>query len=97
MGGVWSAGWISIQPADQTPPLQSDKYQCRKQFSPDYGHMDGRNMYRREINKYIKRNCAPSWIYLLRLYSDTRSNKYKIRHIHYYPIFCGKCVLLPLA
>ena len=21
--------WISIQPADQTPPIQSDKYQCR--------------------------------------------------------------------
>ena len=20
MGDVWSAGWISIQPADQTPP-----------------------------------------------------------------------------
>jgi len=38
MGGVWSAGWIetgflqscfSFQPADQTPPIQSDKYQCR--------------------------------------------------------------------
>ena len=27
--GVWSAGWFSIQPADQTPPIQSDKYQCR--------------------------------------------------------------------
>jgi len=29
MGGVWSAGWIetfSIQPADQTPHVQSDKY-----------------------------------------------------------------------
>ena len=21
-------------------------------------------MYRREINKYIKQNCAPSWVYL---------------------------------
>ena len=33
MGGVWSAGCIgtlvSIQPTDQTPPIQSDKYQCR--------------------------------------------------------------------
>ena len=27
--GVWSAGWIEIQPADPTPPIQSDKYQCR--------------------------------------------------------------------
>ena len=26
MGGVWSAGWI-FDPADQTPPIQSDKYQ----------------------------------------------------------------------
>jgi len=32
MVGVWSAGWIgldSMQPADQTPPIKSDKYQCR--------------------------------------------------------------------
>ena len=31
MGGVWFAGWIAvaIQPADQMPPIQSDKYQCR--------------------------------------------------------------------
>jgi len=29
MGGVWTAGWFSLQPADQTPPTQSDKYQCR--------------------------------------------------------------------
>ena len=33
----------SIQPADQTPPIQSDKYQCRiyTVISPDDGHMDG--------------------------------------------------------
>jgi len=30
MGGDWSAGWIPIQPADQTPTILSDKYQCRK-------------------------------------------------------------------
>ena len=35
-----------------------------QQFSPDDGHMDARNMYRGGINKYIKQNCAPSWIYL---------------------------------
>jgi len=30
MGAVWSAGWIeTIQPADRTPPTQSDKYQWR--------------------------------------------------------------------
>ena len=47
MCDVWSAGWIEIQPADQTPPIQSDKYQCRKDrsnFSPDDGHMDARNI-----------------------------------------------------
>jgi len=26
--------------------------------------MDARNMYRREINKYIEQNCASSWINL---------------------------------
>ena len=30
---VWVASgllvWIEFQPADQTPPIQSDKYQCR--------------------------------------------------------------------
>jgi hypothetical protein len=30
MGGVWFADWIEIQPADRSPPIQSDKYQCRK-------------------------------------------------------------------
>ena len=29
MGSVWSAGWIEMQPADQSPPIQSDKYQRR--------------------------------------------------------------------
>jgi hypothetical protein len=28
------------------------------------GHMDARNIERREINKYIKQNCEPSWTYL---------------------------------
>jgi len=38
-GGVWSA-------ADQTPPIQSDKYQCLIDtvISPDDGHMVARNM-----------------------------------------------------
>ena len=35
-----------------------------QQFSPDDGHTDARNMYRRVRNKYIKQNCAPSWIYV---------------------------------
>jgi len=29
MGEVYSAGSIEIQPADQTPLIQSDKYQSR--------------------------------------------------------------------
>ena len=37
---------------DQTPPIQSDKYQCRIDtvFSPGDEHMVARNRYRREIN-----------------------------------------------
>jgi len=43
---------VSLQPADQTPPIQSDKYQCRINtvISTDDGHMVARNMQRREIN-----------------------------------------------
>ena len=42
MGGFCSAGWSELQPADQTPPIQSDKYQCRidTAISPDDGHVD---------------------------------------------------------
>ena len=61
-----TAAWISIQPADLKPPIQSDitlSHRCSK-FSPYDGHMDAQNMYRREINKYTKQNCAPSWICL---------------------------------
>ena len=45
--GTWMPEtWIEIQPADQTPPIQTDKYQCRIDTvnSPDDGHMDARNM-----------------------------------------------------
>jgi len=43
---------VSLQPADQKPPIQSDKYQCPIDtvISPDDGPMVARNMYRREIN-----------------------------------------------
>ena len=43
---------VKLQPADQTPPIQSDKYQCRIDtvISPDDGHMVARNMQGREIN-----------------------------------------------
>ena len=52
---VWVASGllvgVSLQPADQTPPIQSDKCQWRIDtvISPDDGHMVARNMYRREI------------------------------------------------
>ena len=37
---------VKLQPADQTPPIQSDKYKCRigTVISPDDGHMVARNM-----------------------------------------------------
>jgi len=46
MGGFWSAGWSSLQPADQTPRIKCDKYQCRidRAISTDDGLMGARNM-----------------------------------------------------
>ena len=64
-GGVWSAGWNEsnqqtswlewTQPTDQTPPIQSDKYQCRKDTAIfswwwEHGcpkHVEKRNKYTR--------------------------------------------------
>jgi len=41
----------------EQPPIQNDKYQCRidTASSPDDGHTDARNIYKRE-NKYIKKH-----------------------------------------
>jgi len=46
---VFGTYQVSLQPADQTPPIQNDKYQCHIDtvISPDDGQ-----------------NCAPSCIYL---------------------------------
>ena len=47
---VWVASGllvgVKLQPVDQTPPMQNDKYQCRIDtvISPDDGHMVARNM-----------------------------------------------------
>ena len=47
---VWVASGrligVSLQPAYQTPPIQSDKFQCRIDtvISPDDERMDARNM-----------------------------------------------------
>ena len=65
MGDVWSAGWISIQPADQTPPIQSDKYQClidKVIFSWWWAHRCPKHVEKR--NKYVKQNCALGLTYL---------------------------------
>jgi len=54
-----------IQPADQTPPIQSDKCQCRIDaavFSWWWAHACPKHVEKR--NKYIKQNYAPGWIYL---------------------------------
>ena len=66
MGDVLSAGWIetvvSIQPPEPTPPLLSDKYQCRIDtaiFSWWWLHGCPKHLEKR--NKYIKQNCKPSW------------------------------------
>ena len=55
----------SLQPADQTPPIQSDKYKCRIDtvISPDDGHMVAPEHVEKR-NKYTKQNCAPTWIHL---------------------------------
>ena len=53
MGGVWYAGWIEIQPAEQTQPIQSDKYQCRIDtviFPWWWAHGCPKHEKRREIN-----------------------------------------------
>ena len=65
MGGSRSAGWISIQPADLTPTVQSDKHQCRVDTvisSWWWTHECTKHV--KKWNKYIKQNCAPSWTHL---------------------------------
>jgi len=84
MGGVWSAGWIKSDQQIRRHPYRVTNTSVaeKQQFSPADGHMDDRNMYRREINKYIKQNCAPSWIYL-RDYTGIHGQqniKYKYTH-----------------
>ena len=70
---------ISIQLQDQTPPIQSDKYQCRIDiviYSWWWAHGCPKHVQKR--NKYIEQNCAPSWDLFARLYKEARSTKHKI-------------------
>ena len=58
-------GWIeSNQQTSRHPYRVTNTSVAQTHLSPDDGHMDARNMRRRVINKYIKKNCASSWIYL---------------------------------
>jgi len=67
---------MKIQPADRTPPIQSDKYQCRIDaviFS--WWWAQGYPKHVKKINKYIKQNCASSWTYLQKIIQGCRVNK----------------------
>ena len=68
--GICHCVWVGSDllvglPADQTPPIQSDEYQCcidTAIFSWWWAH--GCPKHVEKLNKYIKQNCAPSWTYL---------------------------------
>jgi hypothetical protein len=57
---------------------------CRKNtiVSPDDEHIVARNMYR--LINIPRINCAPSWLYLQRLYRDAWSTKHK----NWLSLFC---------
>jgi len=83
MGGVWSA--------DQTPPIQSDKYQCRIDtliFSWWWSCECPK--HEEKWNKYVKHNSAPSWIYL-RNYTEMhgQQNVKNLRNFLKYGIHSG--------
>ena len=65
---IWVASGLLVggkfQPADQKPPIQSDKHQCRidSNFSWWWAHGCPKHVEKR--NKYTKKNCVPSLIYL---------------------------------
>ena len=66
MCGDWSDGWIESNQQTSRHPYRVTNTSVAgiQKFSPDNWHVDDRNMQRREINKCIKHNCAPSWTYL---------------------------------
>ena len=62
---VYWLDWVSIQPADHTPLVQSDKHQCRiDTVISSWWWTHGCPKHAEKLFKYIKKNCAPSWTYL---------------------------------
>ena len=59
----WRLG-VSLQPAEQTPPIRSDKNQCRIHTVVFSWWAHGCPKHVEKWNKYTKLNCALSWIYL---------------------------------
>ena len=58
---------------------QCDNYRGSHRYSYfSWWSAHSRPKHVEEINKHIKKNCAPSWLYLTRLYKDVRSTKHKI-------------------
>jgi len=57
---------------------QGDKYQVSHRysyFSWWWAHSRPKNVEKK--NKHAKKNCAPSWLHLTRLYKDLRSTKHE--------------------
>ena len=71
--------WLdSIQPADQTPSIHSDKHQCRTDtVISSWWWAHGCPKHVQKWNKYIKQNCASSWTYL----QDSVRYIYKRMHL----------------
>ena len=74
---------FSIQPADQTPPTQSDKYQCRiDTVTFSWWWTFGCPKHVEKINKYIYLNRIVHIVGLfVRLYRDARSTKHKKKNV----------------
>jgi len=75
MCGVWSA--------DQTPPIQSDKYQCRIDttiFLLMMGTWMPETCKGREINQYIKQNCAAVG-FIYEIIQGCKSTKHKSHNL----------------
>jgi len=61
---VWYARWNEPTGRLDTLPYRVTYTKCRTDsfISPDDGHSCPKHV--QKINKYTKKNCAPSWLYL---------------------------------